>query len=821
MTNVQRVLSSQWVQLWGWTLLHSLWQMAIVAVLAAVVLRCLHRRSANLRYVVACVALAAMFLSPLMTYFLVPRAAGPVSVLASTPTTPSPPRSEPRSGRAATAHIDRAVAVAALPEPSPADSSTPGSFRLQDLATRLFTPCLPWTVVFWLTGVMGLCVRRLGGFVAAGRLRSLGVVPVPESLERSFHEWKARLRVRQPVTLVQSILVEVPVAIGWLRPVILMPASLLTRLAPHQIEAVLAHELAHVRRCDYLVNVLQTVAETLLFYHPAVWWVSRRIRIEREHCCDDMAVAACGSQVDYAQTLIVLETNRTAPPWAMAATGGSKASSTLARVRRILGVPAPSGSRAGGWAAAVIMLVLVGGLAAVVPFTLAAPPAESKPQEIPDRSADKPPAADRQSDSGNPARESSPPGTKPKIVGYLGTGSSFRIAHSKPDDTIVLHGCDLLMQQAVVKDLNITVEQRNRLRDVQSKYHADMREFFQQNRNLPQDEVLKVMPQWHWEQRRKIRKQVEEIFTPKQTEILNELARQTTAFRYFSDPESEVLAKLGMTQQQQDNLRSLRKEMDNRARQQREEQTDKTLAVLDPQQRAQLREEAFGSDWPDSYQQVIIEVGGDVGTIYVPGWHPHPDLTKEDVCEELRLSPQQHSQVQELLGGASNLTEKLVEHWQKLSPAQRKKMKEPATLKVGGSSAGSFRSDDEREIWEAQLEDKARKARREQWAQRRQDPMVRANAKLVRQFEAILIPEQLARYKDMSFRNRIHEGLVDRIILKKIGATDRQIGALDRLSENALEWYHRLTREMGGRMLKVLTPAQQQKLREDPLAAAL
>ena len=115
----------------------------------------------------------------------------------------------------------------------------------------------------------------------------------------------AHLRGR--VRLLESTLVDVPTVIGWIKPVILLPASALSGLKPHQLEAILAHELAHIRRHDYLVNLLQTLVETLLFYHPAVWWLSRRIRAERENCCDDLAVSLCGDPYTYAQALADLE----------------------------------------------------------------------------------------------------------------------------------------------------------------------------------------------------------------------------------------------------------------------------------------------------------------------------------------------------------------------------------------------------------------------------------------------------------------------------------------------------------------------------------
>jgi len=105
------------------------------------------------------------------------------------------------------------------------------------------------------------------------------------------------------VRLLISALVQVPTVIGWLRPVVLVPVGALSGLPAEYLEALLLHELAHVRRHDYLVNILQSVAEALLFYHPAVWWVSGHIRAERELCCDDVAVAVSGDALTYARAL--------------------------------------------------------------------------------------------------------------------------------------------------------------------------------------------------------------------------------------------------------------------------------------------------------------------------------------------------------------------------------------------------------------------------------------------------------------------------------------------------------------------------------------
>ena len=171
-----------------------------------------------------------------------------------------------------------------------------------------------------------------------------------------------RLALDRVVRVCESSAVLVPVMIGWLKPVVLLPASTISGLAPAQVEALIAHELAHVRRHDYLVNLLQAVVETLLFYHPAVWLVSNHVRTEREHCCDDLAVGVCDRLV-YVTALADLAALTTVPRVALAATGGS----LLGRVRRILGAGNDNRLPVSGSLSALLVL-LVGGI--LVPISL-------------------------------------------------------------------------------------------------------------------------------------------------------------------------------------------------------------------------------------------------------------------------------------------------------------------------------------------------------------------------------------------------------------------------------------------------------------------
>jgi beta-lactamase regulating signal transducer with metallopeptidase domain len=318
----------------GWALVHFVWQGAALAAVTALTLALLRRRSAALRYVVACTGLAAMLAAPCVTIGLVSQA----------PSVPSPVTLE---GRPALGTRGDSVWVARVAEApaAPAPSEPPWPSRLAAVLAAVF----PQVVIGWLIGVAALSFWRLGGWLRVRRLVWRHAGPAMEPWGRMAADLARRMRVSRPVRLLESAAVRVPTLVGCLRPVILLPASVLTGMAPGEIEALLAHELAHVRRWDYLVNLLQIMAETLLFYHPAVWWISRRIRAEREQCCDDVVVATCGDRVVYARALAALEESRAIPAPALAARGGR----LLARIRRILTME-PDTRNERGWGAVAL-----------------------------------------------------------------------------------------------------------------------------------------------------------------------------------------------------------------------------------------------------------------------------------------------------------------------------------------------------------------------------------------------------------------------------------------------------------------------------------
>ncbi len=311
MTHLEIWLQTPLAAAIGWTLFHSLWQGAIIAIVLAVTLAT--TRSAHARYLAACLAMCAIIVCFGVTLLeLMPRHQSPVA-------------------------IRNSIALGWNNRVDLPDIAQAPMRRVADL--------LPWLVPFWMAGVVLFYLRHLASWAVARRLRQRGVCAAPDFWQERLRVLAGRLRLSHPVGLLESCLAPVPVVIGHLRPVILMPVGLLTGLPAAQIESILLHELAHIRRYDYLVNMLQTSVESLLFYHPVVWWISGVIRTEREHCCDDLAVTLSGDAHEYAVALATLEQSRwDASQTALAATGGN----LVKRIRRLLIPTEGPGSYLGG-----------------------------------------------------------------------------------------------------------------------------------------------------------------------------------------------------------------------------------------------------------------------------------------------------------------------------------------------------------------------------------------------------------------------------------------------------------------------------------------
>jgi TonB family protein len=298
------------IQALGWTLVHFVWQGAIVGLVFWLAMHMASAAGARFRYRLALGLFIAAGVMPMVTFAMVLETAkGAVAVLG----------------------ITQAGAQAGM---APAAGGTEWLLSLE----RVLEPHLAWAVALWLAGVIVMSGRVCLDWWQVRRLTWVGVEPLPPEWDARVNDLVRAFGVSRPVRVLRSTVVRVPAVIGWLRPVVLIPAAALAGLSARQLELIIAHELAHIRRADYLVNLFQVFIETVLFYHPAVRWMSNRVRQERELCCDDAVIGTCGDTLTYAHALTELEVQRQAGfQTALAASGGQLSK----RIYRMLDRPVP------------------------------------------------------------------------------------------------------------------------------------------------------------------------------------------------------------------------------------------------------------------------------------------------------------------------------------------------------------------------------------------------------------------------------------------------------------------------------------------------
>ncbi|MGD0627794.1 MAG: M56 family metallopeptidase [Terracidiphilus sp.] len=341
------------VQAIAWTLIHFCWQAAAIAAVYRALSLLAARRSSNARYLLALGALLLMVTASAATFGFEMRAGafsiavpGTVNALE---TDTIAPFTTPASG--------------ATQSPAPAADAAPARAAFNPSIIRI--PVLPISVLrfidgLWLFGVLTLSLRSLGGWMLIRRLRASATVEASAAALASFRRISAALGLRRRVLLRVSSAIAGPVTVGALRALVLLPLSAATSLGPDELEVVLAHELAHVLRADFFWNLVQIVAETLFFFHPAVWWLGSRIRQERELCCDDLALTVCPNPVVYANALFQLEQQRSRQlNLAMALDGHQPARTLRMRIARILGEPQSTPANRGPFSLAAAAAVLV------------------------------------------------------------------------------------------------------------------------------------------------------------------------------------------------------------------------------------------------------------------------------------------------------------------------------------------------------------------------------------------------------------------------------------------------------------------------------
>ena len=320
----------------GWVLLHSLWQGLLLATLLFVFFKV--NKTASKRYWAGLTTLLAQGVVSLFTFAW---------------------------------YWQNSISIGAQPVVAPIQSNpvtvTNSPLISSESSTWLYQleTYLPFFVQVWLIGVVLFWGRLVLNFWYADRLKQTPSQPIPAAVTQLFEQLSSHVSLRLPVRLLVSMEVTVPMVIGHLKPAILLPLGLVTRLSAKQLEAVLAHELAHLMRQDFAINLVQTALEGLYFFNPAIWWISAKVREERENACDDFAVRFCGNRHVLAQALAQVETYRQEPVLAMAF--GAKKMPLLQRIQRILGVTSPNTHEPKSALFLIGMIGLVGVLMAFQP----------------------------------------------------------------------------------------------------------------------------------------------------------------------------------------------------------------------------------------------------------------------------------------------------------------------------------------------------------------------------------------------------------------------------------------------------------------------
>ncbi|MGG7666128.1 M56 family metallopeptidase [Dyadobacter sp. BHUBP1] len=306
------LLPSPAVSAFGWTLIHSIWQGTLLMLVAVAAFYFLRKKSANMHYLAGVGFLFAQVIASVGTFIYY--------------------YSKTTSAVSNVKALARYTALSTSRTWAEVSRDLPITFKIQ----MWLTAHLHELVICWLIGSGILLLRFAGGWVFTERLRINAKIVMDKEWRARFGVIIAKMNISKAVEFRETAKVLTPMVIGTFSPVVLIPVGLLSGFSTAQVEAILAHELAHIRRNDYLINMLQSFVEVIFFFHPAIWWLSEKVRAEREHCCDDIALAVCGDKMSLAHALVKVAEWQATPGLAMAF--ASKKPLLLHRVQRVLGL---------------------------------------------------------------------------------------------------------------------------------------------------------------------------------------------------------------------------------------------------------------------------------------------------------------------------------------------------------------------------------------------------------------------------------------------------------------------------------------------------
>jgi beta-lactamase regulating signal transducer with metallopeptidase domain len=301
----------------GLALFHFTWQAAVTALLTSLILFLFKKAGSRVHYILCCFSIILMIASPIYTALNSPEKSFQTIIhLNVNELSPVNAKEIKHNGSVYAIQYRR--------------NEIPLSFYEKLLAgIRKYTPQIS---LLWIVGVILMSFYHLYGFVKLRGFTDNTNILIEPGWKERIQKLIQHTGIKQKIKVIPSAKISAPAVIGFIKPVILIPVSVFTGIEGKYIEAIVLHELAHIKRYDYFFNIIQIIIETLGFFHPAVWWISNRIRKERENCCDDFAVKITGDKLVYVKSLVKLEEMRQDSSFMMAANGGN----LLDRVSRIL-----------------------------------------------------------------------------------------------------------------------------------------------------------------------------------------------------------------------------------------------------------------------------------------------------------------------------------------------------------------------------------------------------------------------------------------------------------------------------------------------------
>ena len=307
MNAIAELISKDWANALGWTLLHSIWQGLIILLLVAIFLRWIPTLHSATRYAIACSGLVLFVVATLTTFIYLHHGTTNLA--------------HERSGIPGVNYISNPVI------------QLPSSTWALDVSSAI-QKIMPLVLMGWMAGFLFFTLRLSSGVFYSYRLRSEST-PIDNEWYAYIQNISQKLGINRVISLAESAAINAPIVIGYFNPLIVIPVGMLTGLTPEQLETIFLHELAHIKRHDYLINFIQSVIETVFFFNPFVWKLSDIIRREREYCCDDVVVRQHGGVKAYAYALTQLAERRLAPHTFALSLAEDK-NQLLNRIRRIM-----------------------------------------------------------------------------------------------------------------------------------------------------------------------------------------------------------------------------------------------------------------------------------------------------------------------------------------------------------------------------------------------------------------------------------------------------------------------------------------------------